>query len=280
MNIAAVYVTYFPEPSLLERSLKAVSADVRDIIIVDNTDRPDRMLSDEAVGARLPELAGCNVRIVSMGRNSGIAHALNVAFREAAEKGSTHVLALDQDSVPAPGTVPALASYMSGHQRVGQVGPLYSFGEVSLNFSVRGEAEDVEHVITSGSLTSLEAYEAAGGFREDLFIDMVDVDFSIRVRAAGYRVVRLNTVVMEHHLGEAIRGIRLFGKDRLCYADHSPVRWYYITRNTLEIRHRFIWKPVLRMLLSGTGRRERLRYVLRGVRDYRDRSFGEYAEDR
>lgn len=273
MKILTAYVTYNPSPECLLRSLQAVGESSADILIADNSDRDGQRVSDICTE--------CRVKYMDMGGNKGMGKALNVIFAEAERQGYTHVLTFDQDSVPAEGMTEALSSFMNGENGngTGQVGPLYSFGRKMLSHRQHGEFEDVDHVITSGSLTLVEAWKSVGGFREDLFIDMVDVDFSRRLRKAGFKVVRLNSVVMEHHLGDGIKGIRLFGKDRLCFADHAPERWYYITRNTLEIDGRFIWKPFLRMLLSGSGRTERIRYVLKGVRDYRNGVFGEISKD-
>jgi rhamnosyltransferase len=50
--------------------------------------------------------------------------------------------------------------------------------------------QDMESVITSGSLLSLAAYTAIGPFREDFFIDHVDTEYCLRARLKHYRVIK------------------------------------------------------------------------------------------
>jgi len=97
--------------------------------------------------------------------------------------------------------------------------------------------EEVESVITSGSLLSLPAYAAIGPFREEFFIDYVDTEFCIRARTAGYRVVQTRRPLMSHTVGAPTA-------HKLPWAtkwttNHSPDRRYYIARNnTVLLRER------------------------------------------
>ncbi|MGH8602776.1 MAG: glycosyltransferase family 2 protein, partial [Gammaproteobacteria bacterium] len=80
------------------------------------------------------------------------------------------------------------------------------------------------------SLVDVATAHHAGGFREDYFIDQVDHEFCLRMRAHGYRVVITRRTVMEHSVGEPSGPyIPLLG----VMPSHSPLRKYYITRNTL-----------------------------------------------
>ena len=84
-------------------------------------------------------------------------------------------------------------------------------------------------VITAGSLTSVAAFEEVGGFRDDLFIDGVDEDFCLRVRRAGYAVLRATEVGMEQPIGAQARA-RFVWRD-VGISNHSAIRHYYMTRN-------------------------------------------------
>lgn len=257
MKTAAIYVVYNPEMCVLERSLKIMSSQVGRIFVIDNSEVPFCCTA----------VATDGTEVISFGENKGIGAALNEGFRRADAMGFDMVITMDQDSIPTEDMVERLSK---GAGSAAQIGPAYSFRGLGMKSSTG--LREVDHVITSGALTSVEAWKSAGGFREDLFIDMVDIDFSHRLRKAGYRVVQMQDVIMDHHLGDSRSGIMILGKLRLVYVEHSPVRWYYIVRNSIlvcdrKFRLKRVWKNVLKMIVFGKERGTKLRMVARGIRD-------------
>lgn len=262
MKFYAVYVACFPETELLARSLRTVAPQVEGIVVVNNGGLDE-----------FPPFPG--VEIVSDGKNVGVAAALNIGFREAIARGADCILTFDQDSVPPDDMVRRYRSFLEIHPEAGQVGCRYSGSEEFDSY------REVSDVITSGTVTRREAFLAAGAFREDYFIDLVDVEYSFRLRRSGWKVYQLSDVVMEHHLGNGLGGMRLFGKLRLCYVKHAPMRWYYMVRNTLaccreyrslfgdECRHYCfrMARSLSRALLFDAERREIFKAALSGIRD-------------
>src|SRR5699024_6976157 len=55
--------------------------------------------------------------------------------------------------------------------------------------------------ITSASCTSIKAWEKIGGFDDWLFIDLVDNEFCKRLVASGYKILRLNHLVLDQEFG-------------------------------------------------------------------------------
>jgi rhamnosyltransferase len=115
--------------------------------------------------------------------------------------------------------------------------------------------EDVESVITSGSLLSLAAFQRIGEFRGEFFIDYVDADFCFRARAMGFRVIRTRKPLMSHAIGASTRhGILGIHK---WTSNHSADRRYYIARNDtimLKEHGRLPWGA---WALKSLGRRVR-----------------------
>ena len=56
-----------------------------------------------------------------------------------------------------------------------------------------------------------DIFDKIGGFDEKLFIDGVDFDFCIRMRKAGYGILRSNNVYLLQEVGKG-RSKSLFGK--------------------------------------------------------------------
>lgn len=87
-----------------------------------------------------------------------------------------------------------------------------------------------EHLISSGTFTSMAIFNEVGGFREDLFVDYVDVEWCLRLAKKGYRLWGICAAMMEHDLGED--PIALFGR---LFFTHSPLRHYYLIRNGITL---------------------------------------------
>ena len=66
-----------------------------------------------------------NVALTQQAKNIGLGAAYNLAARWAREQGATHLLLLDQDSVPASGMVAALMEGFKQPGPVAAVGPLW-----------------------------------------------------------------------------------------------------------------------------------------------------------
>src|SRR5258708_17120000 len=99
-----------------------------------------------------------------------------------------------------------------------------------IRLDARGELwEEVESVITSGSLLSLRAFSAIAPFREEFFIDYVDTEFCLRARTAGFRVIQTRRPLMSHTVG-APTSHKLPWTTKWT-TNHSPDRRYYIARN-------------------------------------------------
>jgi rhamnosyltransferase len=76
---------------------------------------------------------------------------------------------------------------------------------------------------------ALSTLTLLGAFREDFFIDYVDIEYCFRARAQGYRVIRTRRPLMSHAIGAASRHHVLWVNKWT--TNHSPDRRYYIARN-------------------------------------------------
>ncbi|MEE1610182.1 glycosyltransferase family 2 protein [Microvirga sp. CF3016] len=286
MRILAVAVTYNPELALLAQVLGSALPQVQDLVVVDNgsTNAKDiRQVVTQAGG-----------QVIANERNIGIAAAQNQGVARARVDGFTHVLLLDQDTVLAPGMVADLTENLTaleqGQGRIAAIGPAYyelnsqrqtrayradglRLSRLSLANETRPVASDF--IIASGSLIPLSVLEAVGTFKEDLFIDLVDVEWCFRARTAGYRSYLSPTAAVEHRLGS---GTVQIGPREV--AVHVPVRNYYWVRNALWLARQpytpLAWRIYftsrsLAFLATYTTlvdkRMLRLQLMIRGIRD-------------
>lgn len=267
MNIVAVVITFEPDIDCLNALFDALLPQVNKIVVVDNHS------SNNLEGT----VVSRNIEYIQLDENHGIAYAQNIGIQWAEGFGATHILLMDQDSVPFPNMVSKLKSVFVTNQEkpkdtslLAAAGPSYvdsrtnkkSFFVIEEshvpgrwfpdNASLDSEVVDVMFLISSGTLVSMEVIKALGGMRNDYFIDHVDTEWSFRAKQMGYRIVGVPSAVMEHSLGDEVKTIWFFGRRQVSY--HSPLRDYYMFRNTLLMlrdvsipivwRLHFIWRLV------------------------------------
>jgi rhamnosyltransferase len=287
-RVAAIVVTYHPSPKNLEQLLRAITPQIQGILIIDNT---------PGAGAELPHISSNDVAVIRNGANVGLAAAQNQGVQWGATRGFTHVLILDQDSIPGPDCVARLYEAARGLSEkgvaVGVVGPrvldnrtarAYSFKRFTFtgikHSYCQADADVIatDFVIASGSLIAIDALRAIGPMDEGLFIDRIDIDWCLRAAALGYGVYGVCGARLQHEPGEHSRRIWIGRWTEA--AVHSPERNYYMIRNSMLL-YRKAYAP-LRWILNdilwlsavvvascvvAPARLRRLRLVVKGIWD-------------
>lgn len=218
-NTAAVVVWYYPTTRNRENIQKYASSISR-VYIVDN--------SEENHSSMVEGIS--NAIYLSNGINKGIAFALNVGYEHAIKDGMKWILAFDQDSRISASLLTDFLHLCEtcDIQNVGIFAPYPYYGNDLPNKHVTYEKRNL--VITSGTLMSAETYLQVGRFREDLFIDLVDDEYCLRLKRQGKEIVMINRIVMEHSLGNGIVTTPFLHHR---FVEHNALRHYYIVRNTL-----------------------------------------------
>jgi rhamnosyltransferase len=228
--VCAIFVTYHPDADFPERLL-SVSSQVGAVVIVDNgsTDAEVRMLRQTTTDGA--------ISLILNPQNLGIARALNIGIERAVALGYLWVLLLDQDSQVHDDLLDTLLAARESHpekERVAVIGSGYrdiGRGPPDLHPQEASDRlwDQVDWVITSGSLLSLAAYSVIGPFREEFFIDYVDIEYCIRARTNGYYVLNVRRSLMSHSIGAPTEHKLLWMKKRT--TNHSADRRYYFARN-------------------------------------------------
>ena len=264
-DICAVVVSFQPDARLID-DLSSLLPQVAACVVVDNgssgSDVMDRVkaLVDEGSKER------ASLDVIELGENRGIGAALNVGLSFCLDHGYGLLLTMDQDTVLAPDAVQALLETMYRHDSP----------SVGMNWDRQITADsEVRYLITSGNLVAADVAAAIGGYDEQLFIDSVDFDFSLRLSDHGYRMFKSAGALAEHRLGEK--------QGDSSYVTHSVDRYYYIYRNHFYLirKHRknhrvFCAKKQCALLLDmgkilcfDKDRKQKLQMLKKGYRDSR-----------
>ncbi len=252
MHITAIVTAYHPD-ELLRGVVDSALAACEAVIVVDNTPRE----GEQAVAAEpLRGLEDPRVTILGDGGNLGLAAALNLGIAALSEQ-TEAVLLLDQDSVLPDGLIESLAKDLDDPS-IGIVGPSPVDATSGKRYETLAgrhqQIDDRDIVITSGMLIRREALaKVPGGFREDFFVDYVDVDFCLRARRGGVRIVRDLSLEMPHSIGD-VRMHRFLGKS-VKVGHQAGWRHYWNTRNGVvlireHIRHNPVWAVANALFLA------------------------------
>ena len=242
----ALLVAYYPANNF-STHLEQLYKEFDQIVLVNN----GTSLEKQSIFHYQVQRYGGKIFLIENNQNLGIATALNQGFQWAIEHGYEYIVTLDQDSIPAPGMVNALIQGLENHpnrEKLAVLAPMiveellprlsqymrrknkFFYEHTSAE---TGLLRNVTISITSGSLYNLEIWKKLGPFRDDFFIDYVDTEYNLRAIQHGYEISVQCQARLIHNLGKR-QGKKLLGKT-LYPTFHSPVRWYYISRNRIAM---------------------------------------------
>jgi rhamnosyltransferase len=230
MRICAIVVAYDPDNDFAKR-LDEIARQVDGALVIDNSPTPEsRDRVDRAISQ-------CSCSLIRNERNVGLGHALNQGIEWARSRAYSHVLLFDQDSTPHQHMVNVLKNVwiqMASPDAILGSNFLEARSQRQWLASVcegQGDWQPVSSLTTSGMLLPLATVDRIGPFCEPLFVDLVDMEFSLRARRQGVLFGVTCQVVMTHQVGHMKRE-RLLGRV-VWPSHHSAQRRYYMAKNTV-----------------------------------------------
>lgn len=243
-KIGAIMVLFKPNWDITTKAIAALAPQVDLLCIIDNTPNTNN-------NNHFSEYS--NIHYIPLNANKGIAKAQNEGIRYLINNCYDFVLFSDQDSI-APVDIIKKMVY-AFHQledaavvpaAIGPIPIQRTTGKVIIdkhNYKDEFSIDDtsfykMDGIISSFSMIRLKILEKVGFFREDLFIDGVDVEWCWRAKFYhGLNSYLLLSCSISHMLGEDNKGpvnIRI----------PSPFRVYYQFRNYFKLircRHTPNW---------------------------------------
>lgn len=256
-----------------------------EIIVVDNGS-----VNDEAavLAERYPHIKAIRSR-----ENLGFAGGNNLGIKEASGE---YLFFLNNDTELGPGRLQGLTDYLDYHPNVGVVCPKICFYQFPQNIQFAGytplsritlrnrligfnreDSMDYGRIASTpyahgaAMMVRRSVIDKAGMMPEMYFLYYEELDWSVRIREAGFDIMYVPTLTILH-------------KESATTGQNSPLRTYYITRNRLVFACRNlhgIYKPlsvayqlllalpkaVVVNLLHGNFRNARA--AIRGAKDFR-----------
>ena len=238
-NTCCIIVTYNPSRHRILETISSVLFNGVKVILVDNGSA--NILEFEREIRSMP-----GVDFMPLGENLGIAKAQNLGIASALKDGFDFIWLSDQDTTYPTDYVEKMGRVLlsiSDEKNLAALGPLYvdtnqgtpqllvRYAPFKQTFAAEKGINEVDEIIASGTVIPSSAIKKVGLMNENLFIDMVDLEWCWRAkRIHKMRILVAAEVCITHTLGDV--SIHVRGKT---FVLRSPIRHYYMVRNTLAL---------------------------------------------
>ena len=216
--------------------------------------------------------------------NTGIAKALNIGFEKSIEYGYQFVVSMDQDSQFNNNILDIYQAYIDefGLKQLGALSPRYKVERAISKVSSK-PYEEKNITMQSGVLFTKEAFQKIGLFNEDLFIDVVDWEYFIRMNKLGFKLIQCNEAVLAHQPAENLHLFTFKGK-KIGVGIAPPLRYYYQVRNLLWcLLHQksffmltTIFYKIAKVLFLFKNKRTYLYFIFTGIKDAFKNKLGRF----
>jgi rhamnosyltransferase len=235
-SFGLIFVLYQPTGEFLANLMEAHAA-CANVVVVDNSPEED---------ARLHEyLCGLGMEVIFNRNVSGLAGAYNRGAEVLLSRQCDLIFLLDQDSgidaaffaamihaAAALGTDTFLIGPKIYEIALGRCMPVIPPGKrFPKPFRIDERTEGLFPtlcIISSGSAISAAAYRKLGPFRDDYFIEYIDIEYCLRARSRNVPVYMNAGVTLRQTNG------RIDKRGRWFTTNHAAWRRYYIARNSVH----------------------------------------------
>lgn len=241
-----------------------------------------------------------NIIYITKNENLGLGTAFNVALKNDTYgwKDDDLIIFFDQDSQIGEGYIQALQDEYRKIEtlipNLGCLGPVFyntSNGRTERprqKKNITDETYEVSNTITSSLMMRYGNLKRIDFWNEKVFLDLADWDLCWRMQKAGMVCCMTEKVVLHHSVGN---GEKKVGPIKLRVG--QPFREYYQTRDALyllqenyvplKMRLRLIAnvtiRPVVHYLMLD-DKKSRMKFIRRGINDYKKGVHGEYGHQR
>jgi rhamnosyltransferase len=276
-SVCAIVVTYHPKAKTLE-NLRSTLAQVDGLVVVDNGSNRNELDSLRTASQAL------RFHLIENEKNLGIAEALNQGIRWAKSKAFRWVVLFDQDSQITDGFIGQMFEAWKAHpwrEKVGSIHCRHVVPDTGLEAWVMRTSDGSPVLpMSAGSMMPVWIFDKVGWFASEYFIDVVDLEYALRTRAAGFLVIDARGAILLHKPGDPSEN-RIMGHS-FRPSHHNAIRRYYLTRNRIVFYKRYVlrfprwvlssayhqfFKETVVCLLAERNRAQKFRNILLGVWD-------------
>lgn len=293
-NVYIVIVNYNGYKDTIEclKSLNNIYYNRYKIVVVDNNS------TDKSYMNILKFIKEYNhIILIKSLKNGGFSYGNNIGIKFALDNDADYICLINNDTEVEKNFLCELINSMELDSDIGvSAGKIMYFNEPNKIWSAGGyisnlkslgihygiDCEDIEKFNENKEVTFLtgclqvirrEVFEKIGLYDESYFLYMEDVDFCLRVKNAGYKLMYIYKSKIYHKVSASTGG------------SNSPISLYYMTRNRMifndKLKNTLFEKTVfkffykLRIIAEIIRRKKKFKYVKEGIKDYKKKKYGQ-----
>lgn len=268
-RIIAVTVVYYPDKSQVRENISKYIDYIDKLIIWDNTPATER----ERYAIDYDDATRDKISVMTTGKNEGIAYPVNRSAEIALKDNFDLLMIMDQDSTWVD-YEKYIANVKKYHRRNRN-----SIFVPNINNRERTETPIVKKrgFINSGTIFPVSTLLHLGHFNEYLFVDGVDMDYSIRAIMADIEILCMTECPMIQQFGYPIKSELL-----KCQTSNYPAgRTYDIVKNHILLYRKYkkymtkgqkemifqsyILKRSAKVILLEKDKFQKLKHIIKGA---------------
>lgn len=213
--------------------------------------------------------------------NMGLVGSVNNGFRMAIEKGADWVLVMNPDGTFQNNAISIFKQYISQNNTddVGIICPVFNIDRRPKEAGIG--VREVNYPDMTGCLYNTKILSQIGFYDEKTYFYGLDLEYCLRVKKNGYRIIECSEAVLNHKPAETY-AVRLFGKTLFKCGKDNPQRYYYQFRSAYYICkkyhsfycfsfHVYKW---LKVVLFFDNKKEYFKMINLGIQDAKRGFFG------
>lgn len=222
--ICSIVVLYEPEKGVLNNILSYYDS-VDFSYILDNS----RQSNLEEIKKVLKNKEA-HYKYKHFAENVGLCRALNYGINQAGKLGCKWVLLMDSDSSFMTDIIKEFKTFLEANKSdtIAVLSPVHFFDR-SKQSSYNG-TKSMKWAMTSGCLYNVDVFLKLKGFKEELYVDGLDMDYCYKARENGYSIIQVGNAVLKHNPAQT-KEIRFNDSVLFRYGYASPWRYYMQARS-------------------------------------------------
>ncbi|MGL4759165.1 MAG: hypothetical protein ACRCXZ_07525 [Patescibacteria group bacterium] len=279
-KILVQITTFNPNQNLLYL-INTLYKDTYQFLIIDNSVNENEVINS------LSSMNSDSKIILQKHNNIGISKACQIGLDLFRSDDYNYFVTFDQDSRPFENYLNVVISKFNSleiidKEKIAALCPVYYFKSTNYLQTHSNNSNEYKFIrggTSSGSIFTEAIKLESFNYDTELFIDYFDIDFYLKIKKSGLKVIEFGDVILDHELGDP-KKVYLFGRS-FNTLNYNPTRYYYRWRNKWRVYSRNLtnnidWiyidfrdqiKEVFKMLLFEDQKINKIKQIGNGTLD-------------
>lgn len=217
--------------------------------------------------------------------NVGLCASVNNGFKMAIDKGADWVLVMNPDGTFQDGAIDIFRNYIENNDttNVAIIAPRFN---IDRRKRVAGKGTAIiKYPDMTGCLYNTKLLQKLNFYDQNTYFYGLDVEYCIKVRKNGYRIIECSEAVLNHRPAETYE-VKIFGKTFFKCGKDTPNRFYYQFRSAYYIHKKYhnfynfafhVYK-FMKVVFFFDKKREYFKMMRLGIKDAKRGFYGNITE--